>query len=106
MNPTPAQAAAKGAALLDEEAPGWAERIDLPTLDLGSCWTCVLGQIFAGPNSHPGGPYFTGLHQLGLDTKEAATEHGFAALYLDEDAALGEAWTAEILRRVQAGEPA
>lgn len=37
---------AKGMALLDERAPGWESRINLDKLDLKSCTTCVLGQLF------------------------------------------------------------
>lgn len=45
---TPADArerVARGAALLDEKRPGWAERIDLPTLSMASDCMCVLGQL-------------------------------------------------------------
>lgn len=37
---------AKGAALLDEMEPGWYQKIDLDTLSLGSCSTCVIGQLY------------------------------------------------------------
>lgn len=43
---------AKGAALLDGAVPGWYLRIDLTTLDLGSCGECVLGQLFEGDYDH------------------------------------------------------
>lgn len=36
----------RGAALLDKKYPGWADRIELDRLDLGSCTTCVLGQLY------------------------------------------------------------
>lgn len=36
----------RGAALLDEKRPGWADEIDLDLLNLRSCTTCVLGQVF------------------------------------------------------------
>jgi len=38
----------KGAALLDDKMPGWAEQIDPNVLDLGSGSKCVLGQLFPG----------------------------------------------------------
>lgn len=38
-------AAAKGAALLDEKAPGWDAHIDLDTLDLNRFTTCIIGQL-------------------------------------------------------------
>ena len=37
---------AAGIALLDEKVPGWCERVDLTTLNLGSTLFCVLGQVF------------------------------------------------------------
>jgi len=37
---------ARGAALLDEKLPGWDQRIDLDRLNLGDCFTCILGQLF------------------------------------------------------------
>jgi len=36
---------AKGAALLDEKAPGWRSRVDADTLEMSSCARCVLGQL-------------------------------------------------------------
>lgn len=36
---------ARGAALLDEQEPGWAARIDVSRLDLESDCQCVLGQL-------------------------------------------------------------
>jgi len=36
---------ARGAALLDELAPGWHKQIDLNTLKLSSCTDCVCGQL-------------------------------------------------------------
>lgn len=55
--PTPAQSerAARsrvksGAKWLDESFPGWETRIDTESLDLGSAYNCVCGQLFE-PNS-------------------------------------------------------
>lgn len=39
----------RGAAWLDENVPGWWERIDLETLDLERCDLCVSGQLALGP---------------------------------------------------------
>ena len=36
----------EGAALLDERRPGWRGAIDVERLDLGSCFNCVLGQLY------------------------------------------------------------
>ena len=38
----------RGAALLDAEQPGWAPRIDVPTLDMTSGFDCTLGQLYNG----------------------------------------------------------
>jgi hypothetical protein len=35
---------ARGAALLDERAPGWRRRIDWDAVDMSDCRACVLGQ--------------------------------------------------------------
>lgn len=35
-----------GMELLDIEAPGWREEIDLEKLNLGDCESCILGQLF------------------------------------------------------------
>jgi hypothetical protein len=38
--------APKGAALLDEDMPGWADKIDLERLDIQLPGDCVLGQLY------------------------------------------------------------
>ncbi len=37
-----------GATLLDLLKPGWAEEINVETLKLDSCESCILGQLFGG----------------------------------------------------------
>lgn len=66
----------RGAALLDEKYPGWADRIELDRLDLGSCTTCVLGQLYQDQDIEAYGwedddedepdNYDKGVHLLGL----------------------------------------
>lgn len=36
---------AKGAALLDQKLPGWAQKVDVGRLELSDCRVCVLGQL-------------------------------------------------------------
>jgi hypothetical protein len=48
-----AERVAAGVAWLDENVPGWAERIDLEQLNLASCQRCVLGQLFGDFNDAP-----------------------------------------------------
>ncbi len=38
---------ARGARLLDRKRLNWCRMIDRPTLDLGNCYRCVLGQLFS-----------------------------------------------------------
>lgn len=40
------QAVRRGMSWLDGRHPGWRGKIDLATLDLGDCGSCVLGQVF------------------------------------------------------------
>jgi len=61
----------RGAALLDAKQPGWAPRIDLPTLDMGDCDHCVLGQVYRY--------YWIGVEKLGLNLGlHEEISHGFA----------------------------
>ena len=62
------KAAANGAALLDEESPGWETLIELEYLDIEDGRKCILGQVY--------GNYSHGKFALKLDARQAA-EHGF-----------------------------
>jgi hypothetical protein len=53
----------RGMRLLDELEPGWRERVDLGRLDMSSCLTCILGQLY--------GDYTQGLSELGVWDAEA-----------------------------------
>ncbi len=35
-----------GIRLLDKQMPGWADHVDLRTLEIESCTRCVVGQLF------------------------------------------------------------
>lgn len=48
-----------GVNLLDQKVPGWAERIDVYTLNIASTRCCVLGQLF--------GDFGLGLFKLYLE---------------------------------------
>lgn len=80
----------RGVELLDEEAPGWRDKIDLPSLHLMNCNSCVLGQVF--------GDFETGCNELGLTWYEAK-EYGFV---LDSDAPHRYAWLTRTWRKVLA----
>lgn len=53
MTTTIAERVAAGAAWLDEHRPGWDQRIDLETLDLGDPCHCVLGQEYGNYGDSP-----------------------------------------------------
>ena len=91
--PDYAARAAAGAAFLDGQVPGWAERINLGQLDMGSCYRCILGQL--------GGRYEDAVDdfalnwedEVGLGFMRPAREGGGAWQLLRD------AWAAEIVRR-------
>jgi hypothetical protein len=90
---TVAERVARGAALLDEKVPGWAERIDLAELDLSSCWRCVLGQLATSTEPDLEDGWILG-RDLGLDGFDG--RYGFDR-YSDiegiEDPAAMEPWS-------------
>lgn len=86
-----------GVALLDEKYPGWECAIDLATLRLSSCTSCVLGQLY--PNSSH---FLGGLAALNLHYGEAF-RFGFI-LDSDEERDAGypilqRLWMSAILQR-------
>jgi hypothetical protein len=74
---TIAERVAAGAAFLDEREPGWADRIDVGPLDLGSGCRCVLGQLHPDEDD-PSLSYHDARVDLGL-TPLKAEELGFDA---------------------------
>jgi len=87
-----AETATRGAQLLDKRVPGWAQRINLPALDMNSCNDCVLGQLY--------GDYGVGVDELGL-TQPALIGFDLGAGNCDYPA-LDAAWTTEIMARREA----
>lgn len=49
-----AKRVAGGVAILDRDVPGWADAIDLNTLDIESTCDCVIGQLFRRPEDASG----------------------------------------------------
>ena len=102
--------AARGAEILDDRDPGWADRIDPGSLALGDGAACVLGQLW--------GEYRRGLGRARvLDLSSAPTRFvspvdlGFQAVGDLGDAAedldyalLTRAWRDEVARRAGVGE--
>ncbi len=94
FTPWPYDAVARGVALLDEKVPGWREKINVETLDMGDYCICVLGQQF--------GDFGEGLSNLGFDLGDAdlARNYGFQRLAGhsdDEYQALTDAWREAIV---------
>lgn len=79
-----------GAAFLDENAPGWLEKIELPDLQVQMPQSCVLGQVFAEKlrslpqsNSALGGHVLH--HQSGTGIYHTGFALGVDLLGLDND---------------------
>lgn len=91
----------RGAKLLDDVAPGWADRINLATLRLCDSSQCILGQLY-GEYYPAGAQAVFGATDLAGPNNEA--EHGFD-LYSEECYPVGrweelqQAWLEEIRRR-------
>src|SRR5258708_35896283 len=88
--------AARGAALLDERMPGWAQRIDVGRLDLADGCNCVLGQLFTEY-------YLATRPVLGLGVSEAldaAIGCGFHAVDSRQFSVPTAAWRHEIALRL------
>lgn len=92
-----AERAAKGAVYLDETLPGWASRVNLADLNMASCYSCVLGQLYG---SFHGAALFEDVADAD-DQDSRATPLGFdRETHSGPDyAELGDAWRAEILAR-------
>lgn len=100
---TPAQeAAATGAAFLDERFPGWAEQIDLERLDLEAGCDCVLGQLYCDlPGTRNG--FAKGVAWLNIDFNEDGPDLidlGFISGDDYQYPELTAAWKPEIEKRL------
>jgi hypothetical protein len=99
---TIAERVEKGAAWLDEHRPGWVDRIDLETLDLGDPCRCVLGQQFEPQSDSDQCGFEVGMRLLttpGNDPVIPLVEQGFYATSDDNYADLTAAWRELIERR-------
>lgn len=83
-----------GANFMDENFPGWADKINLSKLDMGDCEVCIIGQAV--------GNYFEVIDNHS-DYSGWATEYGFDIVeiynYKDQYSQLEEAWTEEVKNR-------
>jgi hypothetical protein len=100
---------AAGSAWLDANRPGWWQRINLDTLDLGDPCRCVLGQEY--------GDYFDAPNEAVGDIGDASIERGYDVLdewsipgrtehtVSEELADLNAAWRTLIQARRNAEDP-
>lgn len=103
----------RGAALLDEKLPGWADQIDLDTLQMADGCRCVLGQIGGREFNldalgwHEGyAPNYERLARLVFTGYKDECAHGFNQLMDSKDHPIGppfddlqDAWKGEIVAR-------
>lgn len=83
MSDHAAAAVQAGASLLDVDFPGWADEIDLATLDVGIPAVCIIGQLY-GDGSEAFSSYRHGLSMLNVAEHESAF-YGFSATEEDND---------------------
>lgn len=102
---TAAKAVAAGMVWLDENAPGWRDKIDIEALDVADCQLCVLGQIYGDySNAPPSARYGENAHWADADAAadwlapSRGFDHGWADRKATGDrsflryANLNEAW--------------
>lgn len=97
---------AKGARLLDEKVPGWAEKIATERLNIAHVCNCVLGQVF--DTGRYGGGFSLGIDALDINDPNKMVDCGFDGRHIlddevDEDkeyAALNRYWLREIEKRL------
>jgi hypothetical protein len=87
---TIAERVAAGAALLDQRDPDWWRAIRPADLDIGSCCSCVLGQLF--------GDYDVGMAEVGI-TEDEDADLGFNIYRPTDIAALNAEWKRVITER-------
>lgn len=88
--------AARGAELLDEKYPGWANKVNYGKLRMMNSFDCVLGQVY--------GRYQRGMEELNLSRKNDVIYYGFYAIgSLESETSLWCAWCEEIDKRRKDG---
>lgn len=93
-----AERVAAGAAFLDVNYPGWYNRINTDTLDIGWCDKCVLGQLYGRRVNS----YDRGRASLGISTR-LAKKLGFGSpLWGPSFRTLKKYWVEQIEARVLA----
>ncbi len=86
---------ANAAKLLDVELPGWANKIDVDSLDMREPNKCILGQLY--------NDYMIGIEKLDIDidcTKETVFGGSLKMENLAENKKLIDKWIVEINKRI------
>lgn len=81
----------KGAALLDENVPGWISHIDLDRLSIADPNNCIVGQLY-------------GVYHIGIAALDYPPPCGYG-FNGDDYSALNEAWRALITARRAEAQP-
>lgn len=93
----------KGARLLDERMPGWADKIDLDAFRFEEVERCVLGQVglcyLSGGYGGAVASLFGADVWTGWGGSEQELEHGFWPSNRDDAMPLEQDWTLAILAR-------
>lgn len=81
------QQIAAGMQLLDEKMPGWADQINVGTLDLNMSSRCVLGQLMGDFFNYDVGALFGRAHSFTWDFEDyiLTDAHGFSAGLWERD---------------------
>lgn len=101
---TASELVARGAALLDSRLPGWADQIDLESLNIADGCECVLGQLGSrrvnlDRLSWEPRPWQNGFAELADAFGIATWEFGFSARNHVTNLDLLDAWNDEIVAR-------
>ncbi len=82
----------KGALLLDQKCPSWAQKINIKTLKIRDCYCCILAQLY--------GNYMLGKIALDIFSERSPPiDHGFGA-YEKDAREVEKMWIKEIYARL------
>lgn len=93
---------ARGVALLDEDNPGWRDKIDLTLLRMGNPGTCVLGQAYFPTPYGDTVQRLTGKVLTDSTHEELdrwSVDHGFNVYYDEYMGELQKAWREELRKQ-------
>jgi hypothetical protein len=86
----------RGAAWLDETAPGWERKLDLSVLDISDPGQCVCGQVFMGIHQNP---YTEAVVRLKEEGHDFYGGGGYGFVHAED----GDAWVTLVKQRFDTG---